>query len=232
MFEQDLPPIPNEVLLGISEVSLVNTASPNHLIHSHVFEAFHRLSESALQAGFCMKIASSYRSFARQLLIWNGKATGARPILDINGKPLDVTLLSQKEILFAILRWSAIPGASRHHWGTDIDVYDGAHINEDYVLQLTLEETQGDGPFAEFHRWLTEELASNSQGFYRPYEKDMGGVAPEPWHLSYKPVAQKYAQLLTEDLLRYHIQSIDIELKDVLLEHFSEIYQRFIKPYC
>lgn len=232
MCNQGLAPISDEIVLGIGDAHLVHLASPHYLIHPQALTAFNRLAESAQRAGFCMAVASSYRSFARQLVIWNGKATGVRPLLDANGQSLNVAQLTQKEILFAVLRWSAIPGASRHHWGTDIDVYDSAHINENYVLQLTLEETQGDGSFAEFHRWLTEELESNSQGFYRPYQKDIGGVAPEPWHLSYKPIAQQYSQLLTEDLLLNHIQSIDIALKDVLLEHFNEIYQRFIKPYC
>ncbi len=28
-------------------------------------------------------------------------------------------------------------------------------------------------------------------GFYRPYAVDRGGVHPEPWHLSYAPLAQQ-----------------------------------------
>ena len=28
-------------------------------------------------------------------------------------------------------------------------------------------------------------------GFFRPYTTDRGGVAPEPWHLSYAPVAAR-----------------------------------------
>ena len=31
--------------------------------------------------------------------------------------------------------------------------------------------------------------AGNSHGFYRPYARDHGGIAPERWHLSYAPVS-------------------------------------------
>ncbi|MCZ8486094.1 D-alanyl-D-alanine carboxypeptidase family protein [Vibrio lentus] len=30
---------------------------------------------------------------------------------------------SEQQKLSAILRWSALPGASRHHWGCDFDVF-------------------------------------------------------------------------------------------------------------
>ena len=38
------------------------------------------------------------------------------------------------------MRWSAIPGSSRHHWGTDLDVYDAAAVTPDYQVQLTPQE--------------------------------------------------------------------------------------------
>ena len=31
--------------------------------------------------------------------------------------------------------------------------------------------------------------AGESYGFFRPYARDRGGVAPERWHLSYAPLA-------------------------------------------
>ena len=64
--------------------------------------------------------------------------------------------------------------------------------------------------------------------FYRPYDQDRGGVAPEPWHLSYAPLARQCAQLLTLELLAQQIAATDIALKSVILAHLPEIYNRFI----
>jgi hypothetical protein len=50
-------------------------------------------------------------------------ARGA-PLLDAHNQPLDALQLGETERLHAILHWSALPGTSRHHWGTDLDIYD------------------------------------------------------------------------------------------------------------
>ena len=47
-----------------------------------------------------------------------------RPLLDARNQPLDALQLGETERLHAILHWSALPGTSRHHWGTDLDIYD------------------------------------------------------------------------------------------------------------
>jgi LAS superfamily LD-carboxypeptidase LdcB len=188
-----------------------------------------RLNMAEIDAGFELRVASSYRSFERQLLIWNNKASGLRPVLDDRGLPLDISRLSERDLVYAILRWSALPGASRHHWGTDLDVYDASRIAADYQVQLTQAETIGDGPFAEFHRWLDVKLAVQEFSFYRPYEKDRGGIAPEPWHLSYAPIAKRYAAALTVDVLRQQLEQTDIQLKSCILDNLDDIYHRFVR---
>lgn len=224
--------ISTELLLGLAETDLVYLAEYNCFLHPQVVEPLHSLSLAAEQAGFSLRVASSFRSFSRQLLIWNNKASGVRPVLDANGQSLDISSLTDREKVFAILRWSALPGASRHHWGTDLDVYDHSRIDSNYLLQLTVAETQGSGPFAKFHHWLSAELNNNNRGFFRPYQQDIGGIAPEPWHLSYAPVATLYGAHLTEDLLRAQLEVTEIFLKETLLANLSEIYQRFVRPYC
>ena len=102
----------------------------------------------------------------------------------------------------AILRYSAIPGTSRHHWGTDLDVYDAAALPADYRLQLSPQEVAPGGLFDPLHRWLDERMAAGaSQGFFRPYARDSGGVAPERWHLSFAPLAQVCEARLSRELL-------------------------------
>lgn len=215
-------------LLGLDESLLVFSPEPNCHLHPETLAAVLDLRARAANFGFDLRIASSFRSFERQLLIWNNKALGLRPVLDSSGEPLDIHHLNEREKVFAILRWSALPGASRHHWGTDVDVYGAANVNPDYQVQLTVAETQAGGPFAEFHRWLDDELQQSGTQFYRPYAQDLGGVAPEPWHLSYAPLAKKYAQLFTGDILREQLEVVSLELKETVLEHLDEIFQRYI----
>ena len=218
-------------VFGLNDEHLVDYLTQTVKVHSRVIEPLRSLIEKARLAGFDVRVASAFRSFERQLLIWNNKALGLRPVLDEAGKSLDISALTDDEKVFAILRWSALPGASRHHWGTDIDVYDASRMPADYQLQLTVEETQGDGPCAEFHLWLTQELQQNPQDFFRPYVEGVGSISPEPWHLSYLPLAHQFAIQLSEDSLREKIQATDIQLKDSILKNLSIIFAQYIKPY-
>ena len=164
-------------------------------LHKDVWPAFYALQRDALDAGFELAIASGFRDFERQRNIWNGKATGQRELLDSAGNALPFDALSAAEVMLAILRWSALPGASRHHWGTDFDVYDKRAVSADYRLRLIPEEAAAGGVFAGLHRWLDQQIASdNSHAFFRPYQFDDDGIAPEAWHLSYAPIAAQCEQ--------------------------------------
>jgi LAS superfamily LD-carboxypeptidase LdcB len=218
-----------ERLLGLDDNSVIYADFFQLFLHPDVIKPLEDLMLEATGAGFQLTLASGYRNFSRQLSIWNQKASGARAVLDSNSLPINVTSLSDDEKLWAILRWSALPGASRHHWGTDVDVYDRSKIDVNYQLQLTLEETMKNGPFAEFHLWLTQRLMEKNCPFFRPYAIDKGGVAPEPWHLSYAPVANQYYAQFSVDLLREQIIQTDILLKESILQNLDEIFERFIK---
>jgi LAS superfamily LD-carboxypeptidase LdcB len=176
-------------LTGQDEDHLVTLPCGNRLQQEVAF-AFAALQADARAAGFELAIASSYRSFARQLAIWNGKARGERMVHDDSGQPIAMSSLAPQQRLHAILRFSAIPGSSRHHWGTDLDVFDAAALPADYRLQLSPQEVAPGGMFDALHRWLDRRMkAGESHGFFRPYAHDRGGVAPERWHLSYAPMA-------------------------------------------
>ena len=216
-----------KILTGQSEEHLIQDSLGQKLIHKEMVLALNALRNDALSAGFSLAIASSFRSFEAQLNIWNAKARGERVILDSNGVALDYNLLSKKELIHAILRWSALPGASRHHWGTDFDVFDANALVEGYKVQLTTAETEGEGLFAPFHLWLDDALEKH--GFYRPYSEDRGGIAPEKWHLSFKKIADEYEREFTFELLEQTILSADIELKEIILDELPEIYKRYIQ---
>jgi len=99
---------------------------------------------------------------------------------------------------------------------------------EDYQIQLSPAEVQGNGIFAPMHDWLDDYLDSQQTGFYRPYKFDKGGIAPERWHLSYRPVADQYAEQLNSEMLCARIKNSNLMLLDVVLEHLDDIFLRYI----
>ena len=101
-------------LTGRDQAHLVALAD-GHLLHPAAAEAFVALQQEARDDGFELAIASSFRSFDRQLAIWNAKVEGTRPVHDDRGVAVDLAALSPEEQLHAILRYSAMPGGSRHH---------------------------------------------------------------------------------------------------------------------
>jgi LAS superfamily LD-carboxypeptidase LdcB len=159
--------------------------------------------------------------------IWNQKWRGERPLLDRAGRLLHVDDLAPTRRVAAILAWSAPPGASRHHWGTDADVYDRAAISQGYRLQLVPEEYGPDGPFARLTAWLDEHMGRF--GFYRPYRTDRGGVAPEPWHLSHGPTAREASRRLRLATIRDAISVAELEGRAALLRQLPRIYPRFVR---
>lgn len=161
-------------------------------LHADVITPFLLLQAAAREAGFDLQVVSGFRGFDRQLAIWNAKAGGSRAVLDENARPLDMSRLSDSEKALAIMRWSALPGCSRHHWGTDFDIYDAAAVPADYAVQLIPQEVEAGGVFAPMHDWLDDYFRLHRVGFFRPYAEDRGGIAPERWHLSYAPVAIQY----------------------------------------
>jgi LAS superfamily LD-carboxypeptidase LdcB len=150
-------------------------------------------------------------------------------VLNTHARPIDITALTSRDLALAILRWSALPGASRHHWGTDVDVYDLAAKPADYEVDLVPAEVDTGGMFAPLHEWLDARIAGRAAfGFFRPYDADRRGVAPERWHLSYSPIATECARLLTRELLRETLANADMMLKDAVLANLDEIFERFV----
>lgn len=217
----------NEILTGKTATHLTPGLG-GFLFAPEAARAIERLSKRAKEQGFELKITSSFRDFERQKNIWNAKASGSRTLLDSHGEPLDFHTLNADQIIEAIMRWSAFPGASRHHWGTDVDVYDGQAVSADYQVQLTPQEVSG--VFAPFYSWLDQLIASDdAEGFYRPYDQDRGGVAPEAWHLSYRPLASKYERAYSSDFFHAHLNSLkDVLLLDEVKKRADEIHARFI----
>lgn len=223
-------PLLNAALLTGRDDNFIDHASLERPVHRDLVAPWRRLVADARAAGFELAIVSGYRDYARQLAIWNAKAGGERAVLDTHGAPLCIDGLEPWQLVQAILRWSALPGASRHHWGTDIDIYDRAAVPDHYTVQLTPDEVADDGPFGPLHRWLDERIdAGHSHGFFRPYDRDRGGVAPERWHLSYAPTAARYQRQLTPERLFGALDTPALALRDAVAEHWETIFERYVR---
>lgn len=195
-------------------------------MHVHVVTPFSRLREAAADAGFDLVPQSSYRDFERQLRIWNAKFNGEAVVNDPSGRPLDARTLPPRERIAAILHWSALPGASRHHWGTDLDLIDGRAVAAGYRVQLIAAEYAPEGPFGPLATWLEANAARF--GFFRPFRGVLSGVEPEPWHFSFAPVAEPARRALTPALLREALCAAPLAGKDEVLAQLEDLHARYV----
>lgn len=196
-----------------------------YLLHADMLVDWQTMIDAAAADGLRIVVLSGFRDFARQTLIWNEKFKGLRPVHDDAGHSLPRNEFSDAAWLEKILRYSALPGLSRHHWGSDIDVFDGVSLQKGHRPKLQVSEFCGEGPCAELDHWLHQRCGEF--GFFRPYARDLGGVAPEPWHLSYAPVAVPALQQLDLRALAALITDTEIEAKALILAQLPHIFQRY-----
>lgn len=195
-------------------------------IHQDMAVAWQALYDAAYREGFQLKIASGYRSFDRQLAIWNRKFSGELATKNRLNQTVDLSLLSEEEKVDAILVYSALPGTSRHHWGTDIDIYAENLLPKSQKLQLEPWEYEINGPFEKLSLWL--EIHAETYGFFLPYDKDRGGVAIEPWHLSYAPLSQAYLPHVNLARLTTVIEQSNILGKTAILAKLPDIISQYV----
>lgn len=158
-------------------------------IQKSVLKAFRKMRNAAKNDGVHIKIISAYRSFNYQKWIWDSKFDGRR-------KSGNKNMLSSYPDPFkrveAILNYSAMPGTSRHHWGTDIDINS---VNTSYF-----ETAKG----KKVYEWLTNH--AHEYGFCQTYTAGReDGYNEEQWHWSYLPLAKHY----------YHNFAKKITYKDI-----------------
>ena len=130
--------------------------------------------------------------------------------------------LSPQQNLLKIIEYSTLPGTSRHHWGTDIDIIDGNKtVSGDVLLE---ENFHGDGPYVKLRKWM--DINAKRFGFYRPYDNNpkRKGFKYEPWHYSYAPIA--IPMLKAYDKLKFKDQIVQ---KD--LEGYQYLNHKFLVKY-
>jgi LAS superfamily LD-carboxypeptidase LdcB len=188
--------------------------------------AFLAMRQAALRDGFDLLPCASWRPFESQLRIWNRKFAGDAVLYDMNGRPRERAALTPEELVAAILGWSGLPGASRRHWGSDIDVYDRAAMPPGYRLKLLPDEVAPGGVFAPLHAWLDVHL--QSFGFFRPYCSYRGGMYPEPWHLSHAPSARRALAALDIDVLASVLRKADMQGRELVLAMLPELWAKHV----
>jgi len=148
-------------------------------LRREVLDAFVRMHDAALRDGIRLTIRSATRNFDAQKRIWVGKWTGRRPIE--GGENLARTTPDPVERARKILRYSSMPGSSRHHWGTDVDL--------NYLANSYFKKGRG----YKMYRWMKKHAAE--YGFYQVYtakgpERPVG-YEEERWHWTYLPTSKK-----------------------------------------
>jgi hypothetical protein len=195
-------------LLGKSNPSLFGDG---YKLRKEAYKAFLQMKTEALKSGFKIKVVSSYRNYAHQNRIWERKY-----------KRFTIEGLSPTKTIQKIIEYSTIPGTSRHHWGTDLDVVDG-NVPQPKGLLLA-ENFEGDGAFCKFKEWMDKH--ANSFGFYLVYtdKENRKGFKYEPWHYSYAPLSIPM-------LKAYQKLDITTELKKANLLGSNFFSEDFIKQY-
>ncbi len=215
-----------EQLTGRVSTHVCENAALSCSLDQRTAEAALALKRTAATYDIDLRIASGFRDFERQRLIWNGKFRGERALLDRRGQPLDVRQMDEESTVRAILQWSALPGASRHHWGSELDVYDGAALAPGALPRLTPSEYVANGVFARLTAFLAEHAPRH--GFFLPYDSERGGVQPEPWHLSYAPIAGAALPALTLTVLRDALRDVELAGSAVVARLLPEIHERYV----
>lgn len=180
-------------------------------VRKETFDAFTKMRHAALKAGISLQVVSSYRNFDHQNRIWERKYNN-----------FTQQGLSPEAAIEKIIEYSTIPGTSRHHWGTDMDLIDGNVTSPKNVLSPG--HFEGTGSFVRMKQWMEEH--SQSYGFYLPYTNasNRKGFKYEPWHFSYKPLSYGYLQ----DYIKLGLK--DILKNEALLGH-EYLTESFLQRY-
>jgi len=114
-------------------------------------------------------VVSATRNYDYQNGIWQRKRNA-----------LLAKLKNEQSIAKDILKYSSMPGSSRHHWGTDFDI---TSVSPEYFHHTAQGKI--------LYQWLLDNMPK--YGFCQPFNQGrLGGYYPEEWHWSYKPIAKNY----------------------------------------
>lgn len=143
----------------------------NQWMRKEAYAAFVKMAKEAKKQGISLVIISATRPFATQKSIWEKKWK-------------EREALPELERAKNILLFSSMPGTSRHHWGSDIDINE---LSNAYF-------SQGNG--LKEYEWLKKN--ASKYGFCQTYTSKTDGkrtgYEEEKWHWSYLPLASHFTK--------------------------------------
>ncbi len=178
-----------------SKAELMGRSSTIKGLTSETIKAFFSMKAAAETDGFILNAVSGYRTFNRQLDIWNDK------FASFSG--------TDQEKATKTAEFSAVPGMSRHHWGTEIDInsVDPSYWQNNVAL----------------YEWLVSNAPT--YGFCQSYDEDRGVVKTEKWHWSYKPISKQLTQQYSDTIIAQDITGLGISGETTIISNF-DFYKR------
>jgi len=200
----------DKYLIGRSTPELFGNG---YKVLKRVNEAFLDMNSAARKSGLSVRVVSSYRGFNHQNLIWTRKYNRYR----------SRQLSSQTAVNYNI-RYTAIPGSSRHHWGTEIDVVDGTVKTSQYPLNT--KHYHGNGMYKSFREWMDDN--AHKYGFFRVYTNDYTrrGFRYEPWHYSFAELAKPMLKEYTERNIQNNLKYQELLGKRYFTDNFIDQYTK------
>lgn len=144
----------------------------SYYLLNEVADSLTRLIAAAKKDGVILKVISASRNFTDQKAIWERKYDARKS-----------KFRTEAELASDILKYSSMPGTSRHHWGTDFDLNS---LEPSYFLS---------GKGAKEYAWLQAHAAEF--GFCQVYNQraNRTGYNDEPWHWSFMPLSSQFLQM-------------------------------------
>lgn len=143
------------------------TPKENIFLNKQAYQAFSRMHQAAKNEGVNLVILSATRTFNAQKNIWEKKW-----IRD------DYKKFSPAQRVKEIMKYSSMPGTSRHHWGTDIDINS---LENNYFNSQEGKKV---------YDWMVKN--ASKFGYFQTYTSKVNGrtgYEEEKWHWSYMPIA-------------------------------------------
>lgn len=157
----------------------------NLYLLKEAYDAFIQMYNAALKDGVKLYVLTAARPFYAQQSKWEEKWD-----LEEYRQYSDVARARQ------LLRYWSMPGTSRHHWGTEVD------LNSMKLAYYQSEKGK------QMYDWMLKN--ASRFGFYQPFTKldrlRPSGYQEEKWHWSYKPLARiflkKYLETIRPEEIR------------------------------
>jgi len=183
----------------------------DHQLLKEAHQTFEQMKATAHKAGIKIHSVSSYRSFERQKQIWERKY-----------QQFTLEGLTPESAIKKIIEYSTIPGTSRHHWGTDLDLIDLAVRQPAHVLET--EHFEENGVYCDLKIWLNENAAAFH--FYEVYTNNpqRKGFQYEPWHFSYAPLSKSMLRDFMEIDVFSILESENLMGSNRFSASFKEMY--------